>query len=100
MKHIFYDTKQFIAPLLGEEIIEQLLDLYVIADNAVRRELDLSFVEINAERSLDAVIELARNIHLVAIRLYGFDKELIDRYLVKGKEFASKQANSIKLIEK
>lgn len=99
MNNIFYDTKQFIVPILGDDINDELLDLYVIADNAVRRELNLSFMETTTKHTLKAVIELVRNIHLVAIRLYGFDKELLDRYIAKGEDFVLKHANSIKLIE-
>lgn len=100
MNNIFYDTKQFIVPILGENINETLLDLYVIADNAVRRELNLSFMQKTTAHTLEAVVELVRNIHLVATRLYGFDEELLDSYISKGEEFVAKHANTVKLIEK
>lgn len=100
MNNIFYDTKTFITPLVGGVLEEELLDLYIKADNAVRRELNLSFMENTKKRTLKAVIELVRNIHLVAVRLYGFDKELLNSYLVKSEEFVSKHAGSIRLIEK
>lgn len=99
MNDIFNDTKQIILPLLGEEIDEDLLDLYVKADNAVRRELNLAFMRGKA-RDLDSIVNLVRRIHMVAIRLYGFDLATLDEYLSRGEQFLLTHPNAIKLIEK
>ena len=99
MNDIFQDTKQFVYPLLKEEIAENLLDLYVIADNAVRRELNLAFMRESKAHTLDEIVALVRQIHLVAIRLYDFEITLLDEYLERGREFALSHPNSVKLIE-
>lgn len=99
MNDIFYDTKQFVDPLLKEEIDESLLVLYIKADNAVRRELNLAFMRDSKPHTLDEIVALVRQIHLVSIRLYGFDINLFDEYLKKGREFVLSHPNSVKLIE-
>ena len=100
MNEIFNDTKQFILPLLGENIDDGLLNLYIIADNAVRRELNLAFMRDSKEHDLASIVELIRRIHLVAVRLYGFDTQTLDEYLERAYKFLLAHRNDIKLIEK
>ena len=100
MNHIFNDTKHIVMPLLGERIDDELLDLYVSADNAVRRELNLEFMRESKARDLPSIVNLIRRIHLVAIRLYGFDPKTLDAYLERAAQFALAHPNAIKLIEK
>ena len=100
MNNIFDDTKQFVLPLLGEEIEDDLLDLYIKADNAVRRELNLAFMEDGREHDLQAIVNLIRRIHLVATRLYGFDSKTLDIYLERGRQFVETHPNDVRLIER
>lgn len=87
--------------LLRSLVVIDCVLLILLNYNAVRRELNLSFMKTErTHTTLKDVVDLIRNIHLVTARLYGFDKDLLDRYLSKGEEFVAQHYNSVKLIEK
>ena len=99
MNDIFADTKQLVLPLVVEDIDDDLLDLYIQADNAVRRELNLAFMRDTKRRSLSNIVDLVRRIHLVSTRLYGFDPETLKVYIADAQRFVESHPNSIHLIE-
>lgn len=93
MNKIFDDTSPIVKPLLEDEtnkISKQDFELFVKADNAVRRELNLSFMEQVKEKNIDSIFELIKSIHIVSAKLYNFSNELLFQYLNEGKEFLLK----------
>ena len=83
MNLYFVDPAALIREFSEEGDVEENSSFYrlvVTADNAVRRELNMSFIE-EKDYSLPRIRELLRDIYSLNAKLFGIPQEHIDRYL-------------------
>lgn len=88
----FHNTRVLISDYSGSNaqgMDDDIYDLCVEADNAVRRELNLEFIERGDFRPL-AVKELMHRIYTINARLFGIDQKLMENDLDAAYEFLQK----------
>ena len=70
----------------GMEKDSAFYELAIVADNAVRRELNINFID-NEEHTMPNVKTLIHNIYSVNARLFGIEQQLMDSYLSAAYDF-------------
>ena len=61
-------------------------NLLVLADNAVRRELNMNFIE-QDDHGIDAVEQLLNDIYSITARLFGTDQAKLETYIAHARAF-------------
>ena len=92
MNFWFHNTRRLIAGYSGEGSLpsdDPHFGLYVKADNAVRRELNLNFIE-NSDHSLPAIKELLEEIYTINAKLFDVGLDLTEHYLAEAFAFAER----------
>ena len=90
MNHWFHNARKLIASYSGEGNLrsdDPNFNLYVKADNAVRRELNLNFIE-SGDHSLGAIRKLLGEIYTINAKLFDVGLELTEHYLTEAFAFA------------
>ena len=89
MYNILYNQRELIGVFADNcEMAknEEMFELLVLADNAVRRELNLLSI-VNPNKELPEIKQLITKIYTVSAQLFSFDQDLLNRYIEEGYEF-------------
>jgi len=92
----FHDPRSLIEGFSGgreHARDEKTFNLFVKADNAVRRELNLNFI-CSEDHSMKAVLSLMKDIYTINARLFDVDEALIQEYLKRAYRFAEKHQDA------
>ena len=97
----FHDPRMLISEFSGRNISGMdsgFYDLCVKADNAVRRELNLDFIE-KKDYGISSVKKLLSDIYLINARLFGVDRKKTEAYLEDAFDFyLNDKDNNISLL--
>lgn len=89
MYNILYNQKDLIKPFIIHSLLaknEEMLDLLILADNAVRRELNLQTIS-SQTKDVYEVKELVTKIYTITAQLFSYDQELLHQHIEEGFEF-------------
>lgn len=89
MYHILYNQKELMRPFTANSKLasdDEMFELLILADNAVRRELNLATIS-NKEKTLNEIKDLITKIYTVTAQLFSYDQELLNRYIEDGFAF-------------
>jgi len=89
MYNILYNQRELIGVFADNcEMAknEEMFELLVLADNAVRRELNLLSI-VNPNKELPEIKQLITKIYTVSAQLFSFDQDLLNQYIEEGYEF-------------
>lgn len=89
MYNILYNQKELIKPFIQHSTLaknEEMLDLLIIADNAVRRELNLQTIS-NQTKDVYEVKELVTKIYTVTAQLFSYDQDVLHQHIEDGFTF-------------
>ncbi|MCD8027394.1 MAG: hypothetical protein LUF02_01740 [Erysipelotrichaceae bacterium] len=89
MNGILVNSKELIRPFSESCILAQndeMYDLLVTADNAVRRELNLMYMQ-NGCNDMADIKELVSKIYTVTGQLFSYDLNLIHQYIDESYDF-------------
>lgn len=92
MNPIFSDSRLLIQPFLKEcrsELTDSELDLFVIADNASRRELSLTYLQ-QPIRDLESILDLYKKVYTVSAKLFDFPLDLLKLHIENAYDFLLK----------
>ncbi len=96
MNYVFRSPRQMIIDLAENGNIpvdSELFDLIIIAENALRRELNLRFLREN-QFSLDRVRDLVHNLYIITGRLACIDRQDIDHAIDGAYKFITQHLNA------
>ena len=89
MSAYFENPRSVIADFSDEGSVDRNdpeYNLLVLADNAVRRELNIRFIE-QSSRGIDSVERLLNDIYSITARLFGTDQEKLHEYIAHARAF-------------
>ena len=89
MSAYFENPRAVIADFSDEGSVDRndpAYNLLVLADNAVRRELNMNFIE-QDDHGIDAVEQLLNDIYSITARLFGTDQAKLETYIAHARAF-------------
>lgn len=96
MNAYFENPRALIADFSDEGTVDRndsAYNLLVLADNAVRRELNMNFFE-RGGRGIDDVERLLNDIYSITARLFGTDQEKLRVYIAHARAFVESHADA------
>lgn len=90
MYNILYNQRETIAPFAVHSSLAQnddMFEILILADNAVRREMNLASAKSKQTKDLTEVKELVTKIYTVTAQLFSYDVNLLYEHIDEGYEF-------------
>ena len=85
----FHNTRVLISDFSGGTNEDPTFTLYVKADNAVRRELNLNFIQ-DGKHTPEGVYALMKDIYTINAKLFDVDQKIMEDSLARAFRFAKK----------
>lgn len=87
MYNVLFSQKELFRPFIEHSSINKMCtELVILADNAVRRELNLAFIS-SSVKDVDEIKKLVNNIYTITAKLFNFDQNLLEKYIEEGYQF-------------